>query len=121
MKLSEFKGEQAIEVLADLIDPVAAIMSDEEVKTMARAKIPKIKIVKVLLKNHKKEVIEILAILDGADPEGYAEKVSLVTLPVKLLEIMNDPDLESLFTLQGQNKEETTSSSATESIVESEQ
>jgi hypothetical protein len=61
-------------------------------------------------------VIEILAILDGADPKDYAEKVTLFTLPAKLLEIINDPDLMSLFTLQGQNKDETNSGSALENI-----
>ena len=121
MKLSEYKGEQALDMLADLIEPAAAIMADKEISNAAKANLPKIKIVKTAIKNHKPEVIEIMAILDGEDPEDYAEKVNLFTLPAKLLEILNDPDLMSLFTLQGQNKEETNSGSATESTEESEQ
>lgn len=120
MKLSEYKGEQALDMLADLIEPAAAIMTDREIVSAVRANLPKIKIVKAAIKNHKPEVIEILAILDGADPKEYAEKVTLFTLPAKLLEIFNDPDLMSLFTSQGQ-KPETLSGSATESTEASEQ
>lgn len=120
MKLSEYKGEQALDMLADLMEPAAVIMADKDISRLAKADVPKIKIVKAVIKNHKREVIEIMAILDGEDPKEYAEKVNLFTLPAKLLEIFNDPDLMSLFTLQGQ-KAETLSGSATESIVESEQ
>lgn len=121
MKLSEYKGEQALDMLADLIEPAAAIMADKEIANSVRANLPKIKIVKMAIKNHKSEVIEILAILDGEDPKEYAAKVTLFTLPAKLLEIFNDPKLMSLFTLQGQRTDETTSGSATESTEESEQ
>lgn len=120
MKLSEYKGEQALDMLADLLEPATAIMADKEIARLVKAKMPPIKSVKVAIKNHKQEVIEILAILDGADPKEYAEKVNLFTLPAKLLEIFNDPDLMSLFTLQGQ-KTETLSGSATESTEASEQ
>lgn len=121
MKLSEYKGEKALDLLADLIEPATAIMADKEISRLAKAKMPPIKIVKTAIKNHKPEVIEILAILDGADPKEYAEKVTLFTLPAKLLEIFNDPDLVSLFTLQGQKTEGTSSGSATESIAANEQ
>lgn len=121
MKLSEYKGEQALDMLADLIEPAAAIMADKEIARIGKSGQPRSKLIKPAIKNHKQEVIEILAILDGEDPEDYAEKVNLFTLPAKLLEILNDPDLMSLFTLQGQNKEETNSGSATENTEESEQ
>jgi len=121
MKLSEYKGEQALDMLADLIEPAAAIMADKEIATLVKSGAPQIKIIKPAIKNHKPEVIEILAILDGEDPAEYAEKVNLFTLPFKLLEILNDPDLMGLFTSQGQKKEETSSGSATESTEASEQ
>ncbi len=120
MKLSEYKGEQALDLLADLMEPAMVIMADKEISRLAKANMPKIKLVKVAIKNHKREVIEILAILDGEEPKNYAEKVTLFTLPAKLLEIFNDPDLMSLFTSQGQTTE-TSSGSATESFEESEQ
>lgn len=118
MKLSEYKGEQALDMLADLIEPAAAIMADKEVANFAKSGKPVVKLLKPLIKNHKPEVIEILAILDGENPKKYAEKINLFTLPSKLLEILNDPDLISLFTSQGK-KTETFSGSATESTEES--
>lgn len=121
MKLSEYKGEKALDVFADLIEPFAAIASDKEVMNHVRSGKPTIKLIKPLLKNHKREVIEIMAILDGEDPANYSEKVNVFTLPKKLLEILNDPDLKSLFTLQGQKTDETSSGSATESIEAKEQ
>lgn len=120
MKLSEYKGEKALDMLADLMEPAAVIMADKEITRMARAGMPTIKVVKAAIKGHTKEVIQILATLDGEEPKEYAEKVNLFTLPAKLLEILNDPDFMSLFTSQGK-KTETLSSSATESIEESEQ
>lgn len=121
MKLSEYKGEEALDVLAELIEPAAEIMSDTEIVEMVRNKVPKIKIIKPMLKNHKKSIIEIMAILDGEDVEEYTGKVNLLTLPKKLLEILNDPEVMSLFTLQGQNTEETNFGSASESIEDDEQ
>lgn len=115
MKLSDYKGEQALDMLADMIEPATAIMADKEIAALAKRKVPAVKIIKHAIKNHKREVIEILAILEGETPEKYEKKVTLFTLPAKLLEIFNDPDLMNLFTSQGQSKDETNSSSATES------
>lgn len=103
MKLSEIKGEQAIDALAELIEPAAMIFADEDIKNSAKAGEPKLILVKKILKGHKAEVIKILAILDGEDPAEY--EPNLLTLPAKLLEILNDPELTSLFTSQGQKTE----------------
>lgn len=103
MKLSEIKGEQAIDALAELIEPAALIFADEDIKNSAKAGEPKLILAKKILKGHKAEVIKILAILDGEDPATY--EVNLLTLPVKLLEILNDPEVSSLFTSQSQMTE----------------
>lgn len=115
MKLSDYKGEQALDILADLIEPAAAIMADKEIANFAKSGKPVITLVKPLIKGHKKEVIEIMAVLEGETPEKYKEKVNIFTLPAKLLEILNDEELMSLFTSQGQKTDETTSGSAMES------
>lgn len=118
MKLSEFKGEEALDVLADLLEPIVEIMTDEKVIALAR-KNDKVETVKAAIKNHKKAVIEILATLDRQDPKTY--EVNILSLPMKLLELFNDEDLMSLFRLQGQNEEQTFSGSATENTEEGEQ
>ena len=99
MKLSEIKGEQAIDVLADILEPAAEIVSDKEVTAHYQAG-NTIKAVKSALKNHKKAVIDILAYTEGEDPETY--KPNALSLPAKLLEILNDPEIMNLFQLQGQ-------------------
>lgn len=118
MKISDYKGEEALDVLAELIEPAAAIMSDKDIAEFARKK-NRVMLIKTLIKNHKAEVIEVMAVLDREDPRQYAEKVNLFTLPKKLLEVFNDPDVMSLFTSQGQSVEETSSTSAMESTEES--
>lgn len=116
MKLSEYKGEDALDILADIIEPAAEIMTDEEIVSAFRSGVPKIKIAKLIIKGHKPAIISVLASLERQDPEEYAKKMNLFTLPAKLLELFNDPELINLFTSQGQTMEETSSGSATESI-----
>ena len=94
MKLSEYKNEQALDILADILEPSAKIFSDKEVKE-AFGTGDKIKDIKTAIKTHKAEIIEILAVLDGVPVAEY--ECNVLTLPVKLLEILNDTDLMSFF------------------------
>lgn len=112
MKLSEIKGEQALDVLADLLEPVTEIMTDKKVSATFQSG-QRMKAVKHAIKEHKKAVIEILAIMDGEDPATYEPKV--VTLPVKMIELFNDKEFVSLFQSQAQETEDASSGSATES------
>lgn len=95
MKLSEIQGERALDVLADIIDPVSEIVNDDNVVKLINNG-QKLKAVKALLKEHKRSVITIMALLNGHDPETYEPK--LLQLPIMVLEILNDPDLADLFT-----------------------
>ena len=118
MKLSEVKGEAAIDMLADLIEPAGEIMGDPNVADAYRNK-SRLAAVKVAIKNHKKAVIEILAVLDGIPVEEYDP--NMFSLPVKLLEILNDKELAQLFTLQGQTGDATSSVSASENTKDKKQ
>lgn len=95
MKLSEIKGEKAIEVFADLLEPASKIFSDKEFVEAIRNDEPKAQIIKKLLKGHSKEVIEMLAIIDDVPVEEY--EVNFVTLPAKLMELFNDEAITELF------------------------
>ncbi len=111
MRLSDYKGEEALILLADLLDPVSRIVNNPEVKeTYQSKKQVNLELVKVILKSNSRDVIEIMAMLDGQDPNEY--EVSVVTLPVKLLELLNDPALVGLFKSQGQSSDKTSSGSA---------
>lgn len=103
MRLSEFKGEDALDVLADIIEPVSEIVGDEEIKKAISGEGNKTKIasiVKLALKKHKHAVLEVLARCENKSYEEYVETVSVFTLPLKALEIFNDKELVSFFQSQ---------------------
>ena len=105
MKLSELKGERAVEVLADLIAPIANIVDDQKNLQLFRfekregetdreaglrdfkEKIPN------LLKTHKQDVLAILCAVNGANPED----MSLTDIVEGVVELANDKDFQSLF------------------------
>lgn len=102
MKLSDYKGEAAIDLLADIIEPMALIIADEEIQAMAKKSVPYLSYVKPILKNHKKEIVEILARIDNEPVDVYTENITFLTLPVKILDFLNDPEIQSLFQSQVQ-------------------
>lgn len=111
-KISEIKGEDALDVLADLLDPVSEICVDERVQNLIKER-KKIKLATLILKEHKKSILTILAILEGVNPDEY--KPSLAVLPVLVLQLLNDPDVVAVFRFAGS---ENSSGSATENTQE---
>lgn len=111
MKISDYENEAALDLLADIIEPAGEILADKEVKTAFESK-NNFKAVSVMIRNHKKEVIEILARLDNTPVSEY--KCNIFTLPIKLMEILNDKNLTSFFISQAQTKENNVSGSVTE-------
>lgn len=101
MKLSEIKGEQALDVLADLMEPIGELVLDKELVELIQSNKPKLLAVRKALKDHKKEVLTILAILEGENPETY--KPSVIEIPVKLVELLNDEAVQMLFQSQELN------------------
>lgn len=93
-KLSEIKGENALDILADLMDPISEFITDDEFIRLVKNDV-RIKAVSYAIKNHKKAVLTIMAILEGVDPDKY--EPPLMRLPVMLLELLNDPELMTLF------------------------
>ena len=115
MKLSEIKGEAALDLLADIIEPATEIMADPNIQKIIKAK-DKGKVIKALIKSHKKSIIEILAIIDGVPVDQY--DVNVFTLPVKLLELLNDKELMSFFTSQELMEEQNSSTGPVGNIKE---
>lgn len=118
MKISDYRGEEALDVLADILIPTTEILSDEAVRKAS--KVSKVAAVSMAIKNHKEQVIEILARLDGESPEEYVNKISLVTLPARAFELITDKELIAFFQSQSQMTGETSYGSATENIGGSE-
>lgn len=110
MKLSQLKGEALIEAIANIIEPASAIASDPLAKELmekrslpegqSAAEFTKARIVKCLpglLKNHKAEIITVLAAVDGVTPEEYAEGLNLVKLMRDATELLSDEEFMAFF------------------------
>lgn len=118
MKLSEYKDEQALDLLAELIAPASEIFADAEVRKATESG-DRASAVSLAIKKHKKAVMAILAALDGVPVEDF--HCNVLTLPLKLIELLNDPDIMLLFTSASQKEEQTPFGSHTESTEAAEQ
>ena len=114
-KLSEIKGEDALDVLAEIIEPVSEIANDQVFIAYIRSG-KKVPAIRLAIRDHKKAILTIMANLEGEDPKTYSP--SLIKLPMLLLELLNDPELALLFQ---QEQTVTTSGSATGNTVETEE
>ena len=117
MRLSDFENEEALDLLADIIEPASEIMKDQEIVDIFRSGKPVLLAVAKVLKNHKKSAIEIVAAMHREEPGKV--RFNAITLANDVLEILNDPQIQQVFTSQSQNKENTSSGSAMENTEES--
>lgn len=111
MKLSEVRGERVFDVVADIIDPLAAIATCPEAKEMLsgmdcpegadprewrmgriRQTLPK------LIREQKANVVAILASIGGVKPEDYMRDMTLGSLMADIIELLNDEAFSDFFT-----------------------
>ena len=131
MRLSDIKGDRTLEVIADIIDPMANIAEDEESSAMfKREKLPDgmtakkflmkrvRKSLPVLLKGHKADIIAILSAIEGVSQEEYAGALNLVKLVKDCTDLLTDEAFMELF-ISAQSEND--SGSARESIEAPEQ
>lgn len=103
MKLSDIKGDRVLDVIADIIDPIANMVQDKDVAAMfKREAVPEgmdahdffakrmRKGLPVLLKSHKADIIAILAAIEGVTPEQYAESLDFPKLFTDVVELVTD-------------------------------
>ncbi len=109
MKLSEFKDEKGIEVVAKLLVPISNIAKNKG-NVEAKGK-SLIEFAAAMLQNNQKDVKDMLAILADADPAEY--HCSAASVLVDVLNMLNDPELMQLFGLQ--SKTPASAGSASES------
>lgn len=109
-KLLEYENEDALELLADILDPAVEIFTDKEISKAWNKS--RVKAVSIAIKKHKKSVIEILARLEGVPVNEY--KCNIFTLPTTILSILNDKELLNFFKSQGQMMDMISSGSVTE-------
>lgn len=121
MKLSDFKGEEAVDVLAGLMVPAISIAMDEELQKLYNNISDSGKeiadVVKYMMENYKKEVLDIYSVLCRDD----ASNATPAALLKMLLEMFQDKEIRSLFfSSQGQSELETASGSVMENTEASE-
>ena len=112
MRLSEFKDEKAIEVVADLLEPIYNIVSNEanaEAKDEAKDK-GVLPFAAAMLKNSAKDVMAMLAILDDKDPKEY--HCNAATVLGDIVNMLSDDELLQLFGLQSETLTSAGSASA---------
>jgi hypothetical protein len=93
-KLSDFKGEEALLLWADLLDGFTEICADKDVADALRAKKPVLVTAKLILERKPKEACNILLRIDNTPIDG----LNLITRLAGLItEMVNDPTLSSFF------------------------
>lgn len=107
-------NEEQLELFADLVEPMADIMADDEIAAVMRPGGGKlIHAVSIAYKKHKPAIIQILARLDNTPVEKYVVP-DVPALWQRLVDLINQPSMQKLFTSQGQMSGAAASGSATE-------
>lgn len=111
MKLSDIKGERTFDVIAECIDPITNIAADPEASRLfkreilpagknkkefivekIRSSVPK------LLKNHKDDMVTILASINGVSKASYVKSLTMTTLMSDCIELITDEAFIGIFT-----------------------
>lgn len=127
MRLSDVKGERTFEVIADIIDPIANIAADGTMAELFESRRPKDgqtpgqlfverlrKALPVLCREHRDDVVAVLATIGGTTPREYLEGCSLATLAQDVFELMTDEDFLGFLSSQETGEGSGTSSESTE-------
>lgn len=98
MKLSQFENGEAIELLANILDPAVEIMGDSVIVEILRSGKPPLLAIKKALKDHKTAVIDIVAAMHGETRETV--RFTMPSLIKDILELLSDDDMKAVFTSQ---------------------
>lgn len=125
MKLSDIKGDRVLDVIADIVDPIANMVQDKDVAAMFECKaVPDgmeardffakrmCKGLPVLLKSHKADIIAIMAAIEGVTPEQYAASLDFPKLFTDVMELVTDDALLDFLSSPETGKDATASGSA---------
>lgn len=117
MKLSDIKGERVLDVIADIIDPIANMVQDKDIAAMfKREAVPDgmeardffakrmRKGLPVLLKSHKADIIAIMAAIEGVTPGQYAASLDFPKLFTDVMELVTDDAFLNFLSSSGTGK-----------------
>lgn len=102
MKLSDIKGDRVFDVIADIVDPISVIAKDRKfVDSIAKARTDEnvdamgviTSIIPPLLKDHREEVVSIMAIIHDVSRDEYRDNLTLAGLISDVLDMLGDDEL----------------------------
>lgn len=111
MKLSEIKGEAALELFVEIIDPLTEISKDKEMWVMFKDNATMMELAKHVLTHHKDAALDIIAKLEGVSREELIAGAGIFTIPQKISEMLTDIVLMSAFPSAAENGAANTSGS----------
>ena len=106
-RLEDYKGAEALELWADLLDPLMEILTDDDIKKVTQSGQSSAKIASTILKNHSKAAEEILLRIDPEPIDAFNVVLRLISL---LAEIGKSEEMKSFFGFAVQAKTEKESS-----------
>lgn len=131
MKLSDIKGEAAIDLIADITPHIINIASDSDMAELfKRGKLPEGMTAReyaakrlsaglpALMKGHKADIIAIMAAVNQTTPEKYAEDMTIVTLIRDVSELVSDPVFAGFFVSAKGDPSASTSTSTIFEVVQ---
>ena len=108
-RLSDYENEEAIDLWADLLDPITNILSDPEVAKVARSGAQPLAIAKQIVHDHKKEASEILLRIDPTPVNGLNLIVRVLDV---IMEIEESPEIMGFLGSSEENASPKSSTSA---------
>lgn len=119
MRLSDYKGEAVIDLIGEIVEPIGALFKDEEIVSLFSKKgnnEPRniTEIVKIACKNHKNDIMEILAAINGQTVEQYQPTLTEFIAQAVFLFKDLTKDIMTVFTSSEQKTEKESFGSATE-------
>lgn len=121
-KLSEFRDDEAMDVLAEILDPMVSIMQNKNFVLALRGdkekdiKPNRIDAIKIAITDNRSDIVKIMAVLNETSVEDF--HYNLFTLPKMMVDMFNDKELMDFFVYRGEKDSETPFGSAMENTEE---
>jgi len=93
-RLSDYKGEEAIDLWADLLDPLSEICTNKEIKKAVESGESRISVARTVLQECRSEAVRLL---ERIDPEPLNGLNIITRLVGVLSEIGQNEDVRSFF------------------------
>lgn len=121
-KLSDIKGDAAIEFWCDILEPMTKICEDPVVLGyISGKKRSKVGLaIAEIARKHRKEVTEVLAAIEGVSVNEYRKTASALSIPQTLKILVGDPDFFTLLEFFGIQLENPFGGNVTENTGDSE-